>query len=86
VQSRPSPSTHVTALQTGLCPSAAPCCSALTAAGLGFCANPLELGCDCLGHIKYFDAVLNNSRGGVTRIRKAVCLHEEDAGMAWKVS
>lgn len=52
--------------------------------GLGFCANPLELGCDCLGHIKYFDAVLNNSRGGVTRIRKAVCLHEEDAGMAWK--
>ena len=20
--------------------------------GLGFCANPLELGCDCLGHIK----------------------------------
>lgn len=29
----------------------------------GFCANPLELGCDCLGHIKYWDAVLNNSRG-----------------------
>jgi primary-amine oxidase len=20
--------------------------------GLGFCANSLELGCDCLGHIK----------------------------------
>ena len=53
--------------------------------GLGFCANPLELGCDCLGHIKYFDAVLNNSRGGVTVIKKAVCMHEEDVGMAWKV-
>ncbi|EFN54781.1 hypothetical protein CHLNCDRAFT_58054 [Chlorella variabilis] len=52
--------------------------------GLGFCANPLELGCDCLGHIKYFDAVLNNSRGGVTVIKKAVCMHEEDVGMAWK--
>ena len=31
--------------------------------GLGFCTNSLELGCDCLGHIKYFDAVLNNSKG-----------------------
>ena len=31
--------------------------------GLGFCANSLELGCDCLGHIKYFDAVLNDSKG-----------------------
>ena len=32
--------------------------------GLGFCANSLALGCDCLGHIKYFDAVLNDSKGG----------------------
>lgn len=31
--------------------------------GLGFCANSLELGCDCLGHIKYFDAQLNDSKG-----------------------
>ena len=31
--------------------------------GLGFCANSLALGCDCLGHIKYFDAVLNDSKG-----------------------
>ena len=22
--------------------------------GLGYCANSLELGCDCLGHIHYF--------------------------------
>lgn len=31
--------------------------------GLGFTANSLELGCDCLGSIQYFDAVLNNSKG-----------------------
>lgn len=35
--------------------------------GLGFCANSLELGCDCLGHIKYFDAVLNDSKGELRR-------------------
>jgi primary-amine oxidase len=32
-------------------------------AGLGNCTNSLELGCDCLGNIQYFDAVLNNSKG-----------------------
>lgn len=31
--------------------------------GLGNCANSLALGCDCLGHIHYFDAILNDSRG-----------------------
>ena len=31
--------------------------------GLGFSSSSLELGCDCLGHIQYFDAVLNNSKG-----------------------
>lgn len=30
--------------------------------GLGFCTFPLSLGCDCLGHIHYFDAVLNNTK------------------------
>jgi hypothetical protein len=30
--------------------------------GLGNCANSLELGCDCLGNIHYFDGVLNNSK------------------------
>ncbi|BDA50132.1 Primary amine oxidase [Coccomyxa sp. Obi] len=52
--------------------------------GLGFCANSLALGCDCLGHIKYFDAVLNDSKGEPWEIKKAVCLHEEDAGILWK--
>ena len=31
--------------------------------GLGFCANSLELGCDCLGHIQYFDGLLNTTQG-----------------------
>ena len=31
--------------------------------GLGMCANSLELGCDCLGLIKYFDGHLCTSRG-----------------------
>ncbi|KXZ42493.1 hypothetical protein GPECTOR_141g691 [Gonium pectorale] len=42
--------------------------------------NGLELGCDCLGHIQYLDAVVNNAKGEPVVIRKAVCVHEEDAG------
>lgn len=34
--------------------------------GLGYCANSLELGCDCLGHIQYFDAILNDTKGMCT--------------------
>ena len=30
--------------------------------GFGLCANSLELGCDCLGHITYMDAVVNNAK------------------------
>lgn len=30
--------------------------------GFGFCANSLKLGCDCLGHIKYFDGVVNDAQ------------------------
>ncbi len=52
--------------------------------GIGELANSLTLGCDCLGHIHYFDAHLNNSKGGVNRIENAVCLHEEDDGVLWK--
>lgn len=52
--------------------------------GMGFVANSLELGCDCLGHIKYFDGVVNNAKGEPVVIRKAICMHEEDAGLLWK--
>lgn len=39
---------------------------------------------DCLGHIKYFDGVVNNAKGEPIVIRKAICMHEEDAGLLWK--
>ena len=52
--------------------------------GIGMLTNSLTLGCDCLGEIYYFDATLNNNRGGVTSIPKAICMHEEDFGILWK--
>lgn len=52
--------------------------------GLGMCANSLELGCDCLGLIKYFDGHLCTSRGEPLTIKNAVCMHEEDFGILWK--
>lgn len=52
--------------------------------GVGMLANSLKRGCDCLGEIHYFDAALTNSRGDVSMIENAVCLHEEDYGILWK--
>lgn len=52
--------------------------------GLGNCANSLELGCDCLGHIHYFDGVLVDVDGAPRELRKAICMHEEDDGLLWK--
>ena len=52
--------------------------------GIGMLTNSLSLGCDCLGEIYYFDATLNDSRGGVTNIPNAICMHEEDFGILWK--
>ncbi|WP_134704570.1 primary-amine oxidase [Ammoniphilus sp. YIM 78166] len=52
--------------------------------GIGQLANSLELGCDCVGHIQYFDAVMSNSKGEPFVVKNAVCLHEEDYGIAWK--
>lgn len=52
--------------------------------GIGLMANALELGCDCLGEIRYFDAYLNDSRGEPVRYANAICMHEEDAGILWK--
>ena len=39
--------------------------------GMGMCANSLELGCDCLGLIRYFDAHLCDSRGEPLTIKNA---------------
>jgi primary-amine oxidase len=52
--------------------------------GLGHLTNPLELGCDCLGEIRYLDVDLATSTGEVVTIPNAICLHEEDHGLLWK--
>ncbi|KAH7430293.1 hypothetical protein KP509_09G092000 [Ceratopteris richardii] len=52
--------------------------------GLGKNAHSLKRGCDCLGHIKYFDVHFTNFTGGVETIENCVCLHEEDFGVLWK--
>jgi len=52
--------------------------------GIGKCANSLELGCDCLGEIYYFDASLFDIRGDAKVIKNAICMHEEDYGILWK--
>ncbi|GJQ08219.1 hypothetical protein GpartN1_g10.t1 [Galdieria partita] len=54
--------------------------------GLGFCCNSLKLGCDCLGEITYFDAVVHDTLGNPVTIKNAICLHEEDSGLLWKHS
>lgn len=51
---------------------------------VGALANSLELGCDCLGEITYFDGVVADGAGRPLTIKNAVCLHEEDYGMLWK--
>jgi primary-amine oxidase len=52
--------------------------------GIGLLTNSLELGCDCLGEIRYLDGVVNDNDGRPAVIPNAVCLHEEDHGIAWK--
>jgi primary-amine oxidase len=52
--------------------------------GMGTCANSLELGCDCLGYIKYFNANMTDSKGNLVTVKNAICMHEEDYGILWK--
>jgi primary-amine oxidase len=52
--------------------------------GIGPSVNSLELGCDCLGEIRYFDVDLCDNRGEPYTVRNAICLHEEDFGLLWK--
>jgi len=52
--------------------------------GIGLLTNSLELGCDCLGEITYLDGVVNDNDGQPLTVRNAICLHEEDHGIAWK--
>jgi primary-amine oxidase len=46
--------------------------------------NSLQHGCDCLGEIHYFDAVLSDELGKPQTISNGICLHEEDFGTLWK--
>ncbi len=50
----------------------------------GSLPTSLTLGCDCLGHIHYFDACSHDWLGAPKLIRNAICMHEEDFGMLWK--
>ncbi|KZT55201.1 hypothetical protein CALCODRAFT_518892 [Calocera cornea HHB12733] len=52
--------------------------------GLGITANQLALGCDCLGHIKYFDGYRTDSQGNPVLLKNVICLHEQDGGLLHK--
>jgi primary-amine oxidase len=52
--------------------------------GVGQLLDSLALGCDCLGHIHYFDAWNHDWEGNPKRIKNAICMHEEDFGTLWK--
>jgi primary-amine oxidase len=52
--------------------------------GLGVQSNSLELGCDCLGEIRYFDAHVNDGKGNPVVMKNVICMHEEDFGVLWK--
>jgi primary-amine oxidase len=52
--------------------------------GLGFMTTSLERGCDCLGEIRYLDAVLHDSAGEPQTLNNAICIHEEDNAVLWK--
>ena len=52
--------------------------------GLGATAVRLAQGCDCLGEIRYFDGLSNDQDGNPIVLENAICMHEEDVGIAWK--
>ena len=52
--------------------------------GIGGLANTLELGCDCLGEIRYLDAHVCDGHGRLLELPNAICIHEEDDGLLWK--
>ncbi|KAI4726004.1 hypothetical protein E4T49_06193 [Aureobasidium sp. EXF-10728] len=52
--------------------------------GFGLTSNTLLLGCDCLGHIRYFDGWRVDGQGEPVLMRNVVCMHEVDQGIGWK--
>ncbi len=53
---------------------------------IGRLAKSLTNGCDCLGHMHYWDAVMNTADGEPNVLENAICLHEEDNGTLWERS
>ncbi|MBY8975824.1 primary-amine oxidase [Rhodobacteraceae bacterium NNCM2] len=52
--------------------------------GIGAATDSLKLGCDCLGHIHYFDVSVHDWQGVPRKVSNAICMHEEDFGLLWK--
>jgi primary-amine oxidase len=52
--------------------------------GFGLTSNSLNLGCDCLGHIAYFNGIRVTSGGEPVVMPNVVCMHEIDDGIGWK--
>ncbi|CAH0024509.1 unnamed protein product [Clonostachys rhizophaga] len=52
--------------------------------GFGITANSLALGCDCLGHIAYFDGYRTDSKGSPVLLKSVICMHEQDNGLQHK--
>lgn len=52
--------------------------------GAGPLTNSLELGCDCLGVIHYFDGAVLGGTGKARPVPSAICMHEEDYSVLWK--
>lgn len=44
----------------------------------------LSLGCDCLGEVRYLDAVVAGDDGEPMLCPNVVCIHEEDYSILWK--
>jgi primary-amine oxidase len=51
---------------------------------MGNTVQSLELGCDCLGEIRYLDHCTISPDGTSRSIKNAICIHEEDANIAWR--
>lgn len=52
--------------------------------GFGVNGNRLNLGCDCLGVIKYLDGFGIHANGEPFVIPNTVCMHEQDNGLLYK--
>lgn len=52
--------------------------------GVGKFVDSLELGCDCLGLIRYLDVTVHDWHGKSRVVKNGICIHEEDYGLLWK--